>query len=258
MIVTREGGVAAMALPRIKFLGPVLLESGQTRRLSYKVKETEPPFQALHLFVPGGEASLRFSIVDIEVNGGKQKSDPSPIPAAAFSEDAMPIELGLPLLEHGDEVSLIVSNSSDAAAPFVALLSGKTIPNVDPRFGWDGTHHLVTIGPQPVEPGASAAFDVEVTKASMVQPKKLLVPGNVGRDFEITEVEVGGFRQNSGAFPAHLLDEHQVQRDANLKRMPALQFTQAAARGQRLHFAVKNISPEKKTFVGMIYGFMQP
>lgn len=241
--------------PRLKFLGPIMFEAGQERELRYDITEIDAPFQVIGLAIPADPKMGVFMIHDVRRNGASQAAAANPIPAAVFSELAVGTHLGIDALRYGDSISIVASNASDAPALFVAVLYGITEPNVAPApMGPGGM--TVAFGPAAIPAGNAAAFEVEMKSDFM--PVMLIVPGVLGKHFDVVQLEIGGRAQFGAAVPAARLDEHQRQRDANLGMQPAASFRTNAARGEKIRLIVKNKSASQETFSGILLGAGPP
>lgn len=65
-----------------------------------------------------------FSILNIVVNGEAQTATPNPVPAAAFSELARGVHLGLPTNLPGTSLDILAANITDEERIFVAFVEG--------------------------------------------------------------------------------------------------------------------------------------
>ncbi|HTS03420.1 MAG TPA: hypothetical protein VMN04_12920 [Thermoanaerobaculia bacterium] len=80
-------------------------------------------FAGKKLVIPS-KVGASFSIHDIVVAGQGQTQAQNPIPAAAFSERAVGVKLGLETNVPGSSLDLIVSNTSTEPKIFVAFIEG--------------------------------------------------------------------------------------------------------------------------------------
>jgi hypothetical protein len=89
---------------------------------------TSRHFRGKRLVVPSN-VGLHFFVHDVVIAGNSQAMSANPIPAAAFSERAVGVNLGLDTNVPNSSLDLVVSNSSSEERIFVAFIEGTE---------WDG------------------------------------------------------------------------------------------------------------------------
>ena len=100
--------------------GPTVIAPGKTASF---VAEPAVDFEGERLIVASSIANS-FAVDDIAVGGESQAVSSNPIPAAAFSELAVGVNLGLRTANKKAPLTLKVSNASDKDATFSAALVG--------------------------------------------------------------------------------------------------------------------------------------
>jgi hypothetical protein len=100
--------------------GPIQIPAGETKIFKAQLKDD---FSGTRLIVPSMLAN-DFSVNDIRVGGDSQALSGNPIPAAAFSELAVGVNLGLKKAKKGDDLELHVSNTTKDMKTFSAALIG--------------------------------------------------------------------------------------------------------------------------------------
>ena len=106
--------------------GPAVIPPGETATFN---AEPKFEFSGQRLIVPSSFASA-FNIVDLQVDGESQAVSAHPIPAAAFSELAVGVNLGLKKAAKGKTITLLVANATDKPQSFSAALIGS-VPIAD-------------------------------------------------------------------------------------------------------------------------------
>ncbi len=98
---------------------------------------TSRHFAGKRLVIPSN-VGLHFLVHDIVVAGNTQAMSANPIPAAAFSERAVGVSLGLDTNAPNSSLDLIVSNTSEEERIFVAFMEGTEWAG-DPanKFRWE-------------------------------------------------------------------------------------------------------------------------
>src|SRR5271155_3200906 len=86
--------------------------------------QVQMPYRGNRLIVPSSLAN-DFSVNDIRVGKDSQAISENSIPAAAFSELAVGVNLGLDIAVPGHFVTLSVSNTTNKEKVFAAALVGK-------------------------------------------------------------------------------------------------------------------------------------
>lgn len=106
------------------FFGPTLIESGQSKVLTYKPRDVDPPFRIGHFTVPRHLDGLNdLTMESVQATGMEKPFTPHPIPMAAFSDEAVGFNLGLPEVRYGGEATFIVKNNGKKGCLFVATLT---------------------------------------------------------------------------------------------------------------------------------------
>jgi hypothetical protein len=101
--------------------GPTKVKAGATYNAQAQV---QMPYRGNRLIIASA-LSNNFSVNDIRVGKDSQAISANPIPAAAFSELAVGIDLGLDIAIPGHFLTLSVTNTTDKEQVFAAALIGK-------------------------------------------------------------------------------------------------------------------------------------
>ncbi len=101
--------------------GPTIVKAGAQAVFTALPKS---PFSGTRLIVPGSIAN-NFAVADIMVGASSQKISANAIPAAAFSELAVGVDLGLQTSAKDEEIQLFVANTTDVDQLFSGALIGR-------------------------------------------------------------------------------------------------------------------------------------
>ena len=107
--------------------GPTSIPAGESITLTAKPSAR---FDGERLIVPSSIAN-NFNIEDISVNGESQAVSANPIPASAFSELAVGVNLGLKSADEKTELQIKVTNATKEAKTFGAALIGYISKDTD-------------------------------------------------------------------------------------------------------------------------------
>jgi hypothetical protein len=102
--------------------GPASIEPGVTATF---IAELTCDYDGERLIVPSSLAN-HFSVNDITVDEKSQVVSSNPIPAAAFSELAVGVNLGLKTAKKDSKIALKVANTSSTAQVFAAAMIGRS------------------------------------------------------------------------------------------------------------------------------------
>jgi hypothetical protein len=103
-------------------MGPTMIAEKSTMVFSMQPRTD---FTGTRLVVPASIAN-HYMINDIRADGKSVFELPHAIPAAAFSEQAVGVNLDMPEVAAGKMILISVSNVTDSAQPFSAALIGLT------------------------------------------------------------------------------------------------------------------------------------
>lgn len=108
--------------------GPTSIPADETAVFKATLKDD---FSDTRLIVPSALANS-FSINGVRVGEDSQTISANPIPAAAFSELAIGVNLGLKKAKKGDDIELHVSNTTQQPQTFSAELRSRPRPRRQP------------------------------------------------------------------------------------------------------------------------------